>query len=137
MSQPYRESRSKYRAVRAEFRGETYDSKFEAGVAAQLNIRLRAGEIKAVERQFKIECIPYDCHGEPVLECKVTHKVDFRVQENDGTFTLIEAKGPETADYRMRRKWLLHFWLPAHRDHEYRVVRDAGSKGRGLRWSSK
>ena len=126
MSLTYRQTTSKYRAQKTVFGDHKYDSKFEAGVARDLDIRLRAGEINAVERQFKIECIPYDCNGVPVLECKVTHKVDFRVHELDGSFTLLEAKGIETADYKMRRKWLLHFWLPAHPDHTYQVIKDRG-----------
>lgn len=122
----YKQKGSKFRAKRTEYNGYTYDSKFEAGVAQQLDIRLKAGEIKDWERQFKIECIPYNCHGEPVPKCKVSHKVDFRIHEHDGSYTLLEAKGMETADYKMRRKWLLQFWIPEHPDHTYEVVKDRG-----------
>lgn len=124
----YTQTVSKYRAKRTEYNGQTYDSKFEAGVAHTLDIRLKAGEIAGWERQFKIECVPYDCHGNPVLPCKISHKIDFRVHELDGSFTLLEAKGVETADYKLRRKWLENFWLPAHPDHVYQVVKD-GRKG--------
>jgi hypothetical protein len=110
------------------YNGERFDSKFEAGVAHTLELRKRAGEIKDYERQFKIECVPYNSYGKPVLECKVSHKVDFRVHELDGSFTLLEAKGLETADYKMRKKWLEKFWLPANPDHEYQVVYQ-GKKG--------
>lgn len=124
----YRQSYSKYRAKRTEYDGYTYDSKFEAGVAHTLDLRLRAGEILAWERQFKIECIPYNCHGEPVPECGLSHKVDFRIHNRDGSYTLLEAKGVETPDYRTRRRWLEKFWLPEHPDHTYEVVKD-GKKG--------
>ena len=124
----YTQTVSKYHAKRTEYNGQTYDSKFEAGVAHTLDIRLKAGEIAGWERQFKIECVPYDCHGNPVLPCKISHKIDFRVHELDGSFTLLEAKGVETADYKLRRKWLENFWLPAHPDHVYQVVKD-GAKG--------
>lgn len=124
----YTQRTNKYRAVKTEYNGYKYDSKFEAGVAQTLDIRLQAGEIKDWERQFKIECIPYDCDGNQVLKCKISHKVDFRVHELDGSFTLLEAKGVETSDYRMRRKWLENFFLPQHPDHRYEVVKD-GSKG--------
>ncbi len=132
----YRETKSKYRNVRTEYNGEKYDSKFEAGQAALLDIRVRAGEIKGWERQFKVECVPFTSDGRPVKALTVRHRVDFRVHENDGTFTLLEAKGVETADWKRRRDWLLALWLPEHLDHKYQVVKDAG-RGRGLRWSSK
>ena len=97
---------NKYNAKKTEYNGIKYDSKFEAGVARDLDLMLKAGEIKEWERQYRIECIPYNCHGDPVLKCKVTHKVDFRLHNLDGSFTLMEAKGFESDDYKMRRKWL-------------------------------
>lgn len=120
----YRERTSKYRNARTEYNGQVYDSKFEAGVARDLDIRLRAGEIAGWERQYQVICIPFDSSGKPVLGCSVRHKVDFRVHELDGTYTLTEAKGLETADYKMRRRWLLDFWLPSHPDHTYMVLKD-------------
>lgn len=128
----YTQRYSKYRAQRTEYNGQKYDSKFEAGVAETLDWRLRAGEIAGWEAQFKIECIPYTHAGDPVPKCKVSHKVDFRVHELDGSFTLLEAKGLELPDYKMRRKWLENFWLPAHPDHVYEVVKDGGKGWRAL-----
>lgn len=124
----YKTSYKKYNNTKTEYNGFKYDSKFEAGVARDLDLRVRAGEIKDWDNQFKVECIPYDSNGDPVHKCKVSHKVDFRVHELDGSFTLLEAKGFETADYKMRRKWLLNFWLPANPDHEYEVIYQ-GKKG--------
>ena len=104
----------KYGNSKTEYNGRKYDSKFEAGVARDLDKELAAGLIKYWEPQFKIECMPYNVHGDPVPKCKVTHRVDFRVHDHDGSYRLIEAKGFETSDYRMRRKWLENFWLPAN-----------------------
>ena len=87
----------------------------------ELDYRLKAGEIKDWERQYKVEMWAYDSAGNPVL--KKTHKVDFRIHENDGTYTLLEAKGVETQDYRDRRKWLEKLWLPDNLDHSYEVVK--------------
>lgn len=116
-----RYSTNKYFAVKTEYNGYKYDSKFEASVAADLDWRLKAGEIKEWERQYKVEMWAYNCHGERVF--KKTHKIDFRIHEHDGSFTLLEAKGVETADYRDRRKWLTKLWLPEHLDHVYEVVK--------------
>lgn len=118
----HKASYKKYGNTKTEYNGYKYDSKFEAGVARDLDIRLKAGEIKDWERQYKIECMPFNAHGDPVPKCKVTHKVDFRVHNLDGSYTLLEAKGIETPDYRNRKKWLENFWLPAHPDHDYHVV---------------
>lgn len=109
-------------AKRTEFNGRKFDSKFEAGVAEDLEIRKKAGEIKDYDCQFKVECVPYNALGIAIPKCKVSHKVDFRVHENDGSFTLVEAKGWESPDYKRRRKWLENFWLPLNPDHDYQVI---------------
>lgn len=132
----YTQRYTKYRAKRTEYGGEVYDSKLEAGVAYQLDMRLKAGEIAAVERQFQVVCIPYNKHGDPVPVLAVRHKIDFRITHHDGSYELIEAKGLETDDYRMRRRWLEAFWLPDRLDYTYTVVKDSG-RGRGLRWGKR
>ena len=133
----YTQRYSKYRAKRTEYGGAVYDSRFEAGVAHELDMRLRAGEIAAVERQFQVVCVPYTKDGRPMPTLAVRHKIDFRITHLGGeSFELIEAKGLELADYQMRRRWLESFWLPEHLDHRYTVIKDSGG-GRGLRWSKK
>jgi len=101
--------------------GFKYDSKFEAGVADELLLRKKAKDIKDYDRQFKVEIWCYRENG--LKAFKVSHKVDFRVHNNDGSYELIEAKGVETADYKMRRKFLEEIWLPDHLDHTYTVVK--------------
>lgn len=107
-------------AVKTEYDGYKYDSKFEAGVAQDLDLRLKAGEIKEWERQYKVEM--WACDEEGTRKLKKSHKIDFRVHEMDGSFTLLEAKGFETPDYKERRRWLEAFWLPFHLDHVYQVI---------------
>lgn len=118
----YKATYKKYSNKKTEYNGYIYDSKFEAGVARDLDIRKRAGEILDWERQFKIECIPYNKHGDPLQKLKVSHKVDFRVHNLDGTYTLLEAKGMVLSDWQRRRNWLENLWLPEHPDHDYEVV---------------
>jgi hypothetical protein len=112
---------NKYGARKTEFNGRKYDSKFEAGVAQELQLRLKAGEITEIEPQYKIEVWCYREDGTAAF--KVSHKIDFRVKNKDGSYTLIEAKGLETEDYKWRRKFLENIWLPAHPDHDYEVVK--------------
>lgn len=112
---------NKYGAKRCKYKGYTYDSRAEANYAMELDARLQAGEFKTWERQFRVEMWAHDSHGDRRL--KLSHKVDFRIHHHDGTFELVEVKGLETADYRMRRRWLEELWLPENRDHKYTVVR--------------
>ena len=100
--------------------GMRRDSKFEAGVADDLYIRKEAGDILDYDSQFKIEAWAHRSDGTPAF--KVSHKVDFRIHHKDGSYELLEAKGVETADYKMRRKFLEELWLPDHPDHTYTVV---------------
>lgn len=114
------------RAKKTTYNGERYDSKFEAGVAHELEMRKRAGEIADYDRQFKVEMWAYRKDGSPAF--KKSHKIDFRIHELDGTFTLVEAKGVETADYQDRRRWLENLWLPDNLDHKYEVIYQSKSK---------
>lgn len=97
------------------------DSKYEASVADELYLRKKTGDILDYDSQYKVEMWAYDANGKKAM--KVSHKVDFRIHHRDGSFELYEAKGKETADYRMRRNWLETFWLPLHLDHTYTVVK--------------
>jgi hypothetical protein len=101
--------------------GKVRDSKFEAGTADDLLLRKRVGDIKDYESQFVIDATAYRKDGIPAFH--VRHKVDFRIHHNDGSYELVEAKGVETEDYKWRRKFLEHIWLPEHPDHVYTVVK--------------
>lgn len=113
--------RTKYNNVRTNYDGYNYPSKLEARQAAELDLLLRAKQIKGWERQYKVE---FDCLRTDGTPTNLgSHKVDFRVEELDGSFTLIETKGRETADYMLRKRMLEKLWLPEHPDHIYKVVR--------------
>lgn len=90
-------------------------------MAAELELRKKAKDILDYDCQYKIEAWAYTKSGLPAF--KVSHKVDFRLHHNDGSFELLEVKGVETPDYRMRRRFLEKLWLPEHPDHFYTVVK--------------
>lgn len=108
---------TKYNNVRQTYNNYNYDSRFEARVAAELDLLQAAGEITTIERQFKISL---DVAGHHIAN----YYCDFRVEYPDGTFELIEAKGVETEAYRLKRKLMEAIWLPEHLDHTYRVVKE-------------
>jgi uncharacterized Zn finger protein (UPF0148 family) len=113
---------NKFGAKRTESRdGIKRDSKFEAGVADELALRKKVGDIKDYESQYKIEAWAYRENG--LKAFKVSHKIDFRILHNDGSYELVEAKGVETSDYKWRRKFLENIWLPDHPDHIYTVIK--------------
>jgi hypothetical protein len=117
----YQRYGNKYGAKKTEYDGYKYDSKFEASVAAELDLRVKAKDIKTYDRQYKVEVWCHRPDGLPAF--KVSHKVDFRIHHNDGSFELYEAKGVETTDYKWRRKFLEEIWLPMNLDHTYTVVK--------------
>lgn len=101
------------------------DSKFEASIADELDLRKKAGDILDYDSQFKVEMWAYDRNGKQAM--KTSHRVDFRIHHKDGSFELYEAKGVETSDYKMRRRWLETFWLPFNLDHTYTVVKQSNN----------
>lgn len=111
-----RAAKGKYNAIRCTYNGYPYDSKFEAAYAMQLDWRLKAHDIKGWDRQYPIEIW---ANGEKILRTRV----DFRVHENDGSFTLIEAKGFETRDYKLTKRLIETLWLPEHLDYTYVVAK--------------
>lgn len=115
---------SKFGNRKTDMGGNRYDSKFEASVAHDLDLRLKAGDIKDYDKQYRVDIYAYTSDGKAVKLC--SHKVDFRIHHHDGSFELMEAKGFETRDYRQRKKFLEQFWLPEHPDHEYTVVKQKG-----------
>jgi hypothetical protein len=107
----------KYHAIRCQYNGYFYDSKFEAQTAMSLDWRKRAGDIKDWKRQFMIEI------RSPAGELILTHKVDFRIEHNDETFELLEVKGFETRDWKITRRLIETLWLPEHIDYVYTVAK--------------
>lgn len=114
--------KNKFGAKRTLYKGVSYPSKWEATVAAELDRIVALKLAIGWDRQFKIECVPHKEGGQPVKQCKVTHRVDFRITLNDGRHLLVEAKGKMTADYRTRAKWLEHWWLPDNPTYQYLVL---------------
>lgn len=90
--------RNKYNATKQTYNGRSYDSKLEAVYAQELDWRKKAGEIKEIIPQFKIDLRAYGIHI-------ANYFVDFKVVLSDGSVEYHEVKGFETAVWRM--KWRL------------------------------
>lgn len=99
---------SKYSNRKIEIDGIMFDSKKEAKVYGELQILVKAGEIKGFDRQVSFELIPaqYDLVDwkNKCVEKAVTYKADFVVEHNDGEKSVIDAKGMRTPIYIIKRK---------------------------------
>lgn len=89
---------NKYGAKSFEYNGIRYHSKKEAGYAADLDILIRAGEIKSWKRQVKLDLRLNGIHI-------TNYYMDFIITHNDGSEEMVEVKGFETEAWRI--KWKL------------------------------
>ena len=75
-----------------------YDSNFEAGYGAGLELRVKAKDIQSFETHQKIELNVGNFHI-------CNYYIDFVVYHNDGTIEYVETKGYPTTVWRL--KWKL------------------------------
>lgn len=94
----HQKSGNKYHAKSSIYNGYNYASQFEAAYAAELDLRLKAKDIKAWRRQVRI---PLEVNGFKIC----TYIIDFEIEHNDGSLELVETKGFETDVWRF--KWRL------------------------------
>ena len=89
---------NKYKAEKQTFDGRSYHSKKEADFAVQLAWQKKAGEIKEIIPQYKLDLRVNGVHI-------TNYFIDFKVEYTDGHVELIEVKGFVTDVWRL--KWAL------------------------------
>lgn len=89
---------NKYGAIKKEFNGRLYDSKHEAGIAGELELLRRAGEVTNIQPQ-----VTYNLYGKNGGRV-CTHKPDFTVTFKDGHKEIWEAKGLATPIWQLKLK---------------------------------
>jgi len=112
---------SKYGNKRTEYNGRKYDSKYEARIAQELDLRMKAGEFVEITPQFPIKLYVYLPDGSKAHIFK--YICDFKCEKPDGSFLLVEAKGHITETYRIKKKILDLVWLPDNPEYEFEEVR--------------
>lgn len=103
---------SKYNNKKVCLDGIEFDSRKEARRYAELTLLLRAGEIKDLEMQKKIELIPSQYVDDPTskkgkqcVELGVTYVADFVYTDTKtGKIVVEDTKGFKTKDYIIKRK---------------------------------
>lgn len=89
---------NKYGNVNKEYGNQLYHSKKEAGYAQELDLRVKAKDIKSWKRQVRISLDVRDYHI-------CNYIIDFVITHNDGHLEYVEVKGFETPLWRL--KWKL------------------------------
>lgn len=112
---------SKYGNKKTEYNGRKYDSKLEARIAQELDLRMKAGEFTEIEPQYRIKLYVYLPDGKRAD--LFTYICDFKCTKPDGSYLLVEAKGHVTEKYRIKRKILDLVWLPDHPEYEFEEIR--------------
>jgi len=90
--------RNKFNAKKQNYNGKNYDSQKEANYAMELDWRKKAGEIKKITPQYKLDLTVNGIHI-------ANYFMDFKVELIDGTIEMHEVKGFETDLWRI--KWRL------------------------------
>lgn len=90
--------KNKFGAKRKEYNGRSYHSVGEANYAAILDLRKKAGEIKKIIPQYKLDIRVNGVHI-------TNYVIDFKVILINDSVELHEYKGYETPEWRL--KWKL------------------------------
>lgn len=98
---------AKYGSRRTLYGGIEYHSKKEADYAAELDLRIRAGDIKRWGRQVPI---PLEVEGVRVA----LYLMDFEIWHLNGSIEWVEVKGYQTDLWKLKWK-MLQAMLPRYR----------------------
>jgi Protein of unknown function (DUF1064) len=114
----YQRRSTKYGAQKTVWNGRKYDSKLEAGVAQEIELLSKAGEVVKVEPQKTFPL--YAKNGARICN----HRVDFLLTFKDGHQEVWEAKGMATEIWRLKRLMfednypLITYWVITARERK-------------------
>jgi len=94
----WQKSGNKYRSKSTEYNGIVYHSKLEASYAQELDLRMKANDIKNWERQVKLEL---QINGKHITN----YYIDFVITHNNGEKEYVECKGMELPLWKL--KWAI------------------------------
>jgi hypothetical protein len=109
-SEQYREyqmskapQKNKYRNIKTEIDGIVFDSKKEAEYYQQLKYLKQAGEIRDFGVQQRYELQPKFKKNGKTYQA-ITYIADFVIINKDGTTEVVDIKGVETKDFKIKHK---------------------------------
>lgn len=95
--------RSKFNAKKTTVDGFTFDSKREAARYGELKLLERAGKIRDLQRQVRVELVPpFNCDDKHFRG--IYYVVDFTYTDSDGSDVWEDVKGMKTPVYLLKRK---------------------------------
>lgn len=105
----WQKRQNKFGAKTTLYGGHTYHSRAEAAYAAELDLRVKAGELREWRRQVPIDLY---VNGEKIC----TYTIDFLEIDKNGGEMWTEIKGFETPEWKL--KWKLFCALFPERDKQ-------------------
>lgn len=95
----------KYHAIKTEYKGVVYDSKWEATKAFELDMLQRAGKIKDLQRQVRFILLDGYTNNKGEKIRPVSYIADF-VYTKGNEKIVMDTKSPatRTAEYRIKKK---------------------------------
>jgi hypothetical protein len=98
---------NKYKNIKTNVDGITFDSKKEAGRYIELKMLLKAGEISDLQLQVPYELMPtIKLEGQTFRGIK--YVADFVYKDKDGKTVVEDAKGMRTDVYKMKKKLMAY-----------------------------
>ena len=98
---------SKYRNVKTQVDGITFDSRKEANYYADLKLREQAGEIRDLRLQVPFALYTLDETRPGRVQLKVCDYVaDFVFHDANDVRHIVDAKGKRTREFMLKAKWL-------------------------------
>lgn len=94
---------TKYGAKKVTVDGIRFDSKLESEYYLHLKEELDKGNIGGFELQPKFE-LQESFRKRGILFRKIEYKADFKVLELDGSEVIVDVKGFETTDFKIKQK---------------------------------
>ena len=98
---------SKYRNIKTQVDGITFDSRKEANYYADLKLREQAGEIRDLRLQVPFALYTLDETRPGRVQLKVCDYVaDFVFHDANDVRHIVDAKGKRTREFMLKAKWL-------------------------------
>ncbi len=110
-------TKGKYKSIKVEVDGITFDSRKEANRYAELRLMEKAGEITNLELQPEFLLQEGFRDKARAWHRAIKYKADFRYQEKGGGVVVEDVKGMRTEVYKIKKKLLL-----ATHDIEFREI---------------
>lgn len=110
--------KNKYNNQKTTIDGITFDSKKEADYYCQLKLLKQSGGIKDFGLQQRYELLPTFKKNGTTYRA-ISYIADFVIEYNDGTTEVVDIKGVETKDFKIKKKLFEY----KYKDLELKIIK--------------